>query len=401
MPALSGMRVLDLTLYEAGPSCTQALAWLGAEVVKVEKPEQGDPGRYVGTGKPDSPYFLYWNSNKRSITVDLSTEDGRELLRRLVPHYDVFVENYGPGVVEKLGLDAERLRALYPSLIYASVKGFGSSGPYASYKCFDMVAQSAAGAFSVTGEPDGPPMRPGPTMGDAGTGVQLALAITAAYAHRLKTGEGQTIELSMQEAMTYYMRTMIALGTGFGKEATPRTGTGMGPDINLYPCEPGGPNDYVYIVVATPRMWQALCKAIDHPELADDPRFASKEARDANADALAAMIAAWTRGRDKHEAMRVLAEGGVPCSAVLDTADLLQDRHLRARGFVQSVEHPSWGEVELLGCPARLSGGTEPLRAAPVLGEATAEILGRDLEISAEELDALVAAGTIGKPASR
>ena len=397
MPALSGMRVLDLTLYEAGPSCTQALAWLGAEVVKVENPVGGDPGRYIGTGKDASPYFLYWNSNKRSIALDLQSDAGRELLLRLVPRFDVFVENYGPGVVEKLGLGAERLRALHPELIYASVKGFGSSGPYSRYKCFDMVAQSAAGAFSVTGEADGPPMRPGPTMGDAGTGMQLALAITAAYAHRLKTGEGQTIELSMQEAMTYYMRTMIALGTGFTDQPAPRTGTGMGPDINLYPCNPGGPNDYVYIVVATPRMWGALCKAIGRPELADDPRFATKEARDANAGELAAAIEGWTRSHDKHEAMRLLAEAGVPCSAVLSTADLLTDPHLRARGFVQSVEHPNWGEVELLGCPARFSGGTEPLRAAPALGEATAEILAQDLELGREELEALAQAGTIAR----
>ena len=395
MPALSGMRVLDLTLYEAGPSCTQALAWMGAEVVKVENPTSGDPGRYIGTGKDSSPYFLYWNSNKRSIALDLQSDSGRELLLKLVPRFDVFVENYGPGVVEKLGLGAEQLRALHPSLIYASVKGFGSSGPYSRYKCFDMVAQAAAGAFSVTGHPDGPPMRPGPTTGDAGTGMQLALAITAAYAHRLKTGEGQTIELSMQEAMTYYMRTMIALGTGFTDQPGPRTGTGMGAEIDLYPCKPGGPNDYVYIVVATPRMWEALCKAIDRPELADDPRFAAKSERDKNAAELAGAISAWTRQRDKYEAMRHLAEAGVPCSAVLDTADLLRDPHLRDRGFVQNVEHPDWGEVELLGCPARFSGGTEPLRAAPVLGEATEEILARDLELGAEELAQLAEAGTI------
>lgn len=221
MPALDGLRILDLTQYEAGPSCTQALAWLGAEVVKIERPGIGEPGRYVGTGKDNSPYFLNWNSNKRSVALDLQSEEGRALLFRLIPNYDVFVENYGPGVLEKLGLGPDKVRAVHPPLIYASVKGFGMDGPHASYKSFDMIAQAAAGAFSVTGEPDGPPMRPAPTVGDTGTGMQLGIAILAAYVQRLRTGTGQAIELSMQEAMTYYMRTMLAIGSGFSD--TPRT----------------------------------------------------------------------------------------------------------------------------------------------------------------------------------
>src|SRR5882672_3266186 len=213
-PALDGLRVLDLSQYEAGPSCTQLLAWLGADVVKVEKPGLGDPGRNLLGATGTAAYFLYWNANKRSVALDLEKPAGRELLLRMLPRYDVFVENFGPGVIEKLGLDYESLRARHPGLIYARIKGFGGFGPHASYKSFDMVAQATSGAFSVTGAKDGPPMCPGPTMGDSGTGAQAALAITAAYVQRLRTGVGQLVELSMQEAMTYYMRTRLANGSG-------------------------------------------------------------------------------------------------------------------------------------------------------------------------------------------
>ena len=172
MPALDGMRILDMTQYEAGTSCTQALAWMGADVVKVEPPGGGDPGRGELRGLRNSPYFLNWNSNKRSIVLDLRQPSGRQLLLDMAPHYDVFVENYGPGVVEKLDIGYDVMKAVHPGIIYARVKGFGVSGPYASYKCYDMVAQAAAGAFSVTGEPEGPPTMPGPTIGDSGTGCR-------------------------------------------------------------------------------------------------------------------------------------------------------------------------------------------------------------------------------------
>ena len=178
--ALEGLRILDMTQYEAGTSCTQALAWLGAEVVKIESASFGDPGRGVATGTDYSPYFCNWNANKRSVAIDLAKPAGHALLMRLLPHFDVFVENYGPGVVERLDLTWQKLAALHPPLIYAQLKGFGTSGPYAGYKSYDMVAQAAAGAFSVTGESDGPPMLPGPTIGDSGTGVQLGMAILAA-----------------------------------------------------------------------------------------------------------------------------------------------------------------------------------------------------------------------------
>lgn len=224
MAALDNVRILDLTQYEAGTSCTQALAWLGADVVKVEAPGVGDPGRGVGlTGDERySAYFCNWNANKRSVVIDIQKEEGRELMLEMVPKFDVIVENYGPGVVERLGIDYGDLKDIHPTLIYARLKGFGTSGPYSEFKSFDMVAQAAAGAFSVTGEADGPPIVPGPTIGDSGTGVQLAMAILAAYIQRDREGVGQLIEISMQEAMTYYMRTRIATGSKWGTRPTSR-----------------------------------------------------------------------------------------------------------------------------------------------------------------------------------
>ena len=259
MPALDGLRILDMTQYEAGPSCTQILAWLGADVVKIEATRYGDPGRVLqGDSAGYSPYFCNWNANKRSVSLDLRKPEGRDLLLRLLPRFDVFVENYGPGAVDRLELGYEDLRPFHPRLIYAQVKGFGLSGPYAGYKSYDAVAQAAAGAFSVTGEPDGPPVRPGFTVGDSGTGTQLATAILAAIIQRDRTGEGQHIELSMQEAITYYMRTVMSFDSEWGTQASARTGNSMGaPPIGLYPCKPGGSNDWVFMMTVTGRHWDA------------------------------------------------------------------------------------------------------------------------------------------------
>ena len=396
MPALEGMRILDMTQWEAGTACTQALAWLGADVVKIEPPGRGDPGRGLGgAGGTDSAYFVHWNSNKRSVAIDLEKPEGRDLLLRMLPGYDVFVENYGPRVIERLDLGYDVMRSIHPGIIYARVKGFGTSGPYADYKCMDMVAQAAAGALSVTGTPDGPPLRPGPTTGDCGTGVQLALAITAAYVQRERTGEGQLIELSMQEAMTYYMRTMIANGSDWGRQAAPRTGNGFGAMMNLYPCRPGGSNDYIYIMVINTRMWRSLCKAIERPDLLEDPRFERGRGRHEHADALYEEVAKWTREQTKQEAMKRIAETGVPCSAVFDTADLYRDPHLQARGFVKTVEHATHGSVSMLGWPPRMSGTEVEMTAAPLLGEHTAEVCSEDLGLDEEQLRALREQGVI------
>ena len=393
MSALEGLRILDLTQYEAGPSCSQALAWLGADVVKIERPGTGDPGR--GIMGDSSEYFLMWNSNKKSVTLALETPAGRETLLKMLPNYDVIMENYGPGVAEKLNIDYDAIKAIHPEIIYASVKGFGSDGPYADYKCFDMVAQAAAGAFSITGEADGPPMRPGPTMGDAGTGTQLAISILAAYVQKVRTGKGQRIELSMQEAMTYYLRTAVSQSAG-GQKVAPRTGNGDLPTMSLYPCSPGGPNDYVYIMAVTPPMWRALCGAIGKPEFVSDPRFEHQQQRLENRDLLRGEIEAWTLKRDKHEAMRLLAEAGVPASAIMDTVDLFKDKHLNARGFVKTIEHETLGEVRILGWPARLSESEVEITAAVLLGKHTEEVVAQDLGLSEAEVADLKQKGAFG-----
>ena len=398
MPALDGMRVLDMTQYEAGTSCTQALAWLGADVVKVEAPEHGDPGRAVGRSEnmEYSAYFCNWNANKRSVALNLRTDEGRDLFLRLLPGFDVFVENYGPGVIERLRLDYETLKAVHPALIHARLKGFGTSGPYSEFKSYDMIAQAAAGAFSVTGEADRPPVIPGPTTGDAGTGVQLAMAILAAYVQRLRTGEGQQIEISMQEAMTYYMRTRVAIGSKWGTQACDRTGASGGlPPVDLYPCKPFGPNDYAYVMPITDGHWDTLCAAMGRPDLLVDERYTDLQTRQAHGEELYEEIASWTRQLTKREVMETLGPAGVPCSACLDTGELHTDRHLVERGFVHQIDHPMHGEVPLLGFGPRLSGSDVPIRRAPLLGEHTEEVLGSDLGIDAGELGKLHHAGVI------
>ncbi len=404
MPALDGMRVLDMTQYEAGTSATQALAWLGADVVKVEQPGVGDPGRGVRTGTLNSPYFINWNSNKRSVTINLQDAKGRELLLEMLPHYDVFVENYGPGVMERLNLTYEVMKEINPSIIYGRLKGFGLSGPWAEYKCFDMIAQAAAGAFSVTGEQEGPPMLPGSTVGDSGTGVELALAITAAYVQKQRTGEGQFIEITMQEAMTYFMRTRIAYAD-WGEKVAPRRGNSAGAPTDLYPCKStpesearGGNNDWVYIMVVTSRMWDTLCAAIDRPELLVDPRFEDMWKRNENGKELYAEISKWTLERTKWEVMEYLGAAGVPCSAVLDTYDLFHNPHFEERGFVHDLDHPAHGPIRLLGWAPRMSKSDVPLVRAPLLGEHTSEILSDDLGLSAGDLQELEEAGIVGGP---
>jgi formyl-CoA transferase len=387
MTALDGIRVLDLSQYEAGPSCTQVLAWMGADVVKVESIGGGDPGRSLAVGGDYSPYFCNWNANKKSLSIDLLRPEGRDVFLRLLPKYDIVVENFGPGVMEKFELDYEALKSVHPTVIFVQIKGFGCSGPYSDFKAYDMVAQASSGAMSTTGEMGARPLLPGPTMGDSGTGMQVGMAILAAYIQRLRTGVGQRIEISMQEAMTYYMRTRIALLADWGEQAVPRIGNRMGAlPTELYPCLGGGPNDYLYLITVTARHWDSLCLAIDRADLIADPRFDTGAHREANGDALFEEIAGWTRRQEKYEAMRLLGAAGVPCSAILDTHDLYRDPHLLERGFIEKVEHPDLGEVPLLGFPARMSESVVAFERAPYLGEHTDQILSDELGLDDEAI---------------
>ena len=350
--------------------------------------------------KDYSAYFCAWNANKRSLALDLRTERGRELFMRLVPRFDVFVENYGPGVTERLNIDYQALRAANSKLIYTRIKGFGTSGPYSGFRSMDMVAQAAAGAFSITGEADGPPMMPGPTTGDSGTGVQAAMAILAAYVQRLRTGEGQEIELSMQEAMIYFVRTRAFLGSGWGTRATGRSGNAGGlPPVNIYACKPFGPNDYIYLMPVNQGHWDALCAAMDRGDLLIDPLFETTRGRIENGAALYEEISNWTGERTKYEAMETIAAAGVPCSACLDTGELHHDRHLTERGFVHELDLPVHGKVPMLGFAPRLSDSEVDMTPPPRLGEHTDELLGTELGLTDGELTELREAGIIGDPA--
>jgi formyl-CoA transferase len=330
----------------------------------------------------------------------LKTDEGRELFMQLVPKFDVFVENYGPGVIERLEIGYEALRAVNPGLIYARIKGFGNSGPYSGFRCMDMIAQAAAGAFSITGEADGPPMMPGPTTGDAGTGVQTAMAILAAYVQKQRTGVGQEIEISMQEAMTYFVRTRAFIGSAWGTKAAPRTGNAGGlPPVNIYPCKPFGPNDYIYLMPVNQDHWDGLCAAMDRGELLIDPRFETNQGRIENGAALYEEIRNWTGQRTKYEAMETIAAAGVPCSACLDTAELHHDKHLTARGFVHEIDLPVHGKVPILGFAPRLSDSQVDITRPPRLGEHTDQLLASELGLDDEQITALRDSGVIGDAA--
>jgi formyl-CoA transferase len=401
MPALEDLHVLDLTQYEAGTSCTQFLAWLGAEVVKIEQPGAGDPGRHLspsGEGM-DALYFLSYNSNKRSVALNLRSAEGKRIFLDLLPQFDVLVENFSLGTMERLGLGYETLKQIHPGLIYATVKGFGLSGPYAEFHSYEMIAQAAGGAFSVTGESDGPPERSGGNLGDTGSGMVLAGGILAAYIQRLKTGEGQIVEVSQQEAVLNAVRTAFSRRETSG-DPVPRRGNRAGVPTALYPCAPGGPNDYVYIMTPTRHMVDSLLAAIGHPELVTDPRFETAQARAEHQDELWQVIAGWTQQRTKYEVMETLGPQGVPAGAVLDSGDVLTDRHLQARGSIWTMHHPVRGDWPLAGPPVRLHASRAELRSAPLLGQHTDEVLAEKLGLDAEALLRLREAGAIGAPAS-
>lgn len=394
MPALETMRVLDMTQWEAGPSCSQMLAWLGADVLKIE-PTAGEVSRRAFMDGEVSQYFLNHNGNKRSLAVDLKSDRGRELVLGLVPSFDVFVENQGPGVVERLGLGPDTLREINPRLIYARIKGFGLEGPYASFKSFDPLAQASAGLYSVTGEVDGVPMRPGGTFADTGTGMQAALGITAAYVQQQRTGEGQMIELSMQEVMTMFMRTAASQYWGEDRDAAPRRSVITAAPSGQYRCNGDGPNDYAVVQLASHDMWEALCRAIGKPELITDPRFARGADRRANSDALRAEIGAWMLEHEKFEVMRILGEAGVPCSAVYDSTDVFRDPHLKSRDFFVSIDHPVKGKYTQMRSPIRMTASKVDPGSAPLVGEHSREVLSKELGLEDAEIDNLLQEGVI------
>ncbi len=399
---LNGVRVLDLTQFEAGPSCTEALAWLGAEVVKVENPGIGDPGRALG-GTPggDDPYFLQFNANKKSIGINLKDPKGLQLLKDMVKQADVMIENFAPGAIERLGLGYDVIKAINPSIIYCQIKGFGEGSPYEKNLAFDMIAQACGGTMSITGDRDGPPMKPGPTLGDTGTGMLLAISILGALYRRKDTGQGDHLQIAMQDAMLHYIRIAFAAQARSGKVAGRSAEgaiTGSNPPMGIFPCKGGGPNDYVYVYTSrtNPDHWRRLLGVIGRPDLIGDERFATQPARSANVGEVNDMVSAWTRRHTKQEAMEIIGAAGIPAGAVLDTMELSQDPTFETRGIMPTIEHPRVGKFKMVAWPVRHGGSPPPVRPAPLLGQHTDDVLTSWLGMDAAAAGALKAGGTVG-----
>jgi formyl-CoA transferase len=400
--ALSGIRVLDLTQFEAGTSATETLAWLGADVVKVENPVGGEQGRNASTDEKgvDSHYFILLNANKRSVTLNLKEERGKAILRAMIPKADVFIENFAPGVIERLGFSYEEVSALNPRIVYAQVKGFGRGSPYEHFLSFDMIGQATGGVMSITGEPDGRPIKPGVTLGDTGTGLHCAIGILAALNQRHRTGRGQKIEVAMQDAMINYCRVAYAAQAMRG-HACHRHGNqvvlGTNAPSDVFPCKGGGLNDYCYIYTnrANNLQWERLLKVLGREDLIGDPRFETPQARLDHVADVNAMISAWTSRHTKREAMEILGKAGVPAGAVYDTMELWSDESMRARGIFATVQHPARGEYVMPGWPVKMSDSEVKVEAAPLLGAHNTEVYGEWLGLADEELARLKREGIV------
>jgi formyl-CoA transferase len=406
--ALDGVKILDMTHVQAGPSCTQILAWLGADVIKVELPGRGDitRGQLQDIPDVDSLYFTMLNCNKRSITLNTKTADGKAIFERLIAHCDVLVENFGPGVLDRQGFTWDRIREINPRMSYASIKGFGP-GKYEDFKAYETVAQAMGGGMSTTGWPEGPPTSSGPQIGDSGSGIHMVAAILAALYQRTHTGRGQRISVAMQDSVLNLIRVKIRdqqrLAHGPLREYpnktfadyVPRSGnaSGGGQPGSALKTLGGGENDYVYVIIQ-PQVWAPLAKLIGHPELIDDPAFASPAARLKHLDDVFDVVEEWTKGRNKFEVLDALNEIDVPCGPILSTKDLIEDDSLRARGMIADVYHPERGTFKTVGCPLVLSDTPVEIKTSPLLGEHNEEIL-KEIGWNGKDAKALHAAGVL------
>jgi formyl-CoA transferase len=406
--ALEGVRVLDMTHVQSGPSATQMLAWLGADVIKLETPGGGDVTRTQlrDIDGVDSLYFTMLNCNKRSVTVNMKSADGKEIFTRLVERSDVLVENFGPGVVDRFGFRWERLQEINPGLIYASIKGFGP-GKYFNFKAYEIIAQAMGGSMATTGFEDGPPTATGAQIGDSGTGIHLVAAILAALYQRTSSGRGQRVEVAMQTAVLNLCRVKLRdqqrLVHGplheypnerFGGEV-PRSGnaSGGGQPGWAVRTKGGGPNDYIYIIVQ-PAVWAPLAKLIGRSHLADHPDWARPEDRLHKLDKVFALIEDWSQQHTKWEAMDALNALNVPCGPVLSTKELIDDETLADLGAIVTVEHPERGRFKTVGSPLRLSDSPVEVVRSPLLGEHTEEVC-TELGFSPNQLRDFRSAGVI------
>src|SRR5580692_13022249 len=369
--ALDGVRVLDLTHQVAGPSSTLILAFLGAEVVKVIAPGSRDSYDPI-------PFYLN-NASKKSIELDLKSPAGLRTALRLAERADVFVENFSPGVIDRLGLGWDVLSARSPRLIYAQLKGFAEDSPYRDFPCFDPVAQGFAGGSSITGEPDGLPMKPGPDVGDTGTGMMLAQAILAGLYQRERDGLGQRLQVAMTDQAATFMR--IHFGWPIDRQMdTPRFGN-RPPFLvttapsDIFPCPPFGPSDYVHIHAGIDRQWERMAKLVGREDMLGDERFATMASRGEHKAEVDAAVRAWTATMGKMSAMAALGAAGVPAGALRSTTEVLDDADLRGRGIFVTVDDPGRGKVTIPAYPVKMSRSPVRVTAPPQPGQHTAEVL--------------------------
>jgi formyl-CoA transferase len=418
MEALKGFRILDMTHVQAGPTCSQLLAWMGADVIKFEPP-QGDAtrGQLRDVPDADSLYFTMLNCNKRSITVNMKSPEGKTVFVDLLKQCDVIMENFGPGVLDRLGFPWEKVHEINPRIVMASIKGFGSSGPYADFKAYENVAQAMGGAMSTTGVPEGPPYVTGAQIGDSGTGLHLAIGILAALHQRNRDGKGQYVEVAMMDGVMNLCRVKwrdhqrlwhgplpeYSVGTHKGMGETPRAGndSGGGQLGNAIRCKPGGPNDFIYIVVQE-AVWDALAKRIGpevgEPNLDTDPRFSTIGERRRNQTSMWELIGEFARKHDKREVMKILNDLDVPCGPIMSTEDLFNDEHVKGREMMVELDHPKRGKWYNVGMPIKLSASPAKIERSPLLGEHTDEVLQSVLGYDKSKVESLRAAGAFAAP---
>jgi len=413
--ALDGLRILDFTHVQSGPTCTQLLAWMGADVIKVERPGVGDATRkqLVDVEGADSLYFTMLNHNKRSLTLNSKNETGKQVLERLVKKCDVLVENFAPGALDRMGFGWERIQELNPRMIMASVKGFGP-GPYEDCKVYENVAQCAGGSASTTGFHDGVPLVTGAQIGDSGTGLHLALGITAALLHREKTGRGQRVLAPMQDSVLNLCRVKLrdqqrlsrgplteysqhGEGIEFG-DATPRAGndSGGGQPGRILKCKgwETDPNSYTYFITQA-AVWQKICDVIGKPEWKEHPDYAAPPARLTRLNEIFAEIEKWTMTKTKYEVMDICNPLDIPVGPILSMKELAEEPSLRETGTIVEVDHPERGSYLTVGCPIKLSDSEVEVTRSPLLGEHTEEILTEVLEYSADEIAEIKQSGAI------